>query len=360
MTTAVKDYYQILGISKDTSQDDIKKAYRKLARRYHPDLNPGDKTAEEKFKDINEAYAVLGDPQKRAEYDRAGTTFEQFGGFEGFKGFDFGETFDFGDVFGDIFGTRFRAEPHYARGEDIFMGVELTLEEAFTNITRPINITRTINCDKCNGSGAESFQTCTTCRGAGKIQTSKGFFKIAQTCPECRGTGRKITSVCKKCGGRGKTVYTEVLKVKIPAGVDNGSIVKLKGMGNAGIGGGHAGDLLLEVSIKPHPIFKRKGDDIYVQLPVTFGEAALGAKIEVPTIDGAAVMKLPPGTQGGQRFKLSGKGFVSPKSKHRGDEYVDIKIVVPTDIPEKANEAVKVIESLYKESPRKGMPGRRQ
>ncbi|WP_333655489.1 molecular chaperone DnaJ [Dissulfurispira sp.] len=350
MPTTVKDYYQILGVGKDASQDEIKKAFRKLARKYHPDLNPGDKTAGEKFKEINEAYAVLGDPQKRAEYDRAGTAYE-FPGFEGFKWPGFEETFDFGD----IFGTRFRAAEHYARGEDIRMGIELTLEDAFTGVTRPISITRTINCDACNSTGAESSQSCPACRGTGKIQTSKGFFKIAQTCPECHGSGRKITSVCKKCGGRGKTVYTEPLKVKIPAGVDDGSIVKLKGMGNAGIGGGPAGDLLLEITIKPHPVFKRKGDDIYVQLPVTFGEAAFGAKIEVPTIDGTAAMKLPPGTQGGQRFKLSGKGFVSPKTKHRGDEYVDIKIVVPKDIPESAKEAINKIEALYKENPRKGM-----
>lgn len=352
MAATVKDYYQILGVSKDVSQDEIKKAYRKLARKYHPDLNPGDKTAEEKFKEINEAYAVLGDPEKRAEYDRAGTAYE-FPGFEGFKWPGFEEPFGFGDVFGDIFGTRIKE--HYAKGEDILMGIELTLEDAFTGVTRPISITRTINCDACNSTGAESSQSCPSCRGTGKIQASKGFFKISQTCPECHGSGRKITSVCKKCGGRGKTVYTEPLKVKIPAGVDDGSIVKLKGMGNAGIGGGPAGDLLLEITIKPHPVFKRRGDDIYVQLPITFGEAAFGAKIEVPTIDGTAAMKLPPGTQGGQRFKLSGKGFVSPKTKHRGDEYVDIKIVVPKDIPESAKEAINKIEALYKENPRKGM-----
>ncbi len=358
MPTTVRDYYQILGISKDTSQDEIKKAYRKLARKYHPDLNPGDKAAEEKFKEINEAYAVLGDPQKRSEHDRAGTTFEQFADFRGFGGFDFAETFDFGDIFGDVFSER-----RYAHGEDILAGVELTLEEAFTGVTRPIGITRTIECDACRGTGAESSQTCPTCKGTGKTQTSKGFFKIAQTCTDCRGTGKKVTSVCKKCSGRGKTVYTETLKVKIPAGVDNGSIVKLKGMGNAGIGGGPAGDLLLKITIKPHPVFKRKGDDIYLQLPVTFGEASLGAKIEVPTIDGIAVMKLPAGTQGGQRFKLSGKGFISPKTKHRGDarddargdEYVDINIAVPKDISESAKEAINKIEALYKGSPRKGM-----
>lgn len=351
MPATVKDYYQILGVSKDASQNEIKKAFRKLARRYHPDLNPGDKTAEEKFKQINEAYAVIGDPQKRAEYDRAGTTFEQFAGFEGFRWPGFEESFDFGD----IFGTGFGAAEHYARGEDIRMGIELTLEDAFTGVTRPISITRAVNCDACAGTGAEASHACPACRGTGKIQTSKGFFKIAQTCPECHGTGKKITSVCKKCRGRGKTAYTETLKVKIPAGVDNGSLVKLRGMGNAGIGGGTAGDLLLEITIRPHPVFKRKGDDIYLQLPVTFGEAAFGAKIEVPTIDGATVMKLPPGTQGGQRFKLSGKGFISPKTKHRGDEYVDIKIVVPKDIPESAKDAINKIEALYKEDPRKGM-----
>lgn len=355
MSTTVKDYYQLLGVSKDASQDEIKKAFRKLARKYHPDLNPGDKTAEEKFKEINEAYAVLGDEKKRAEYDSAGTTFEQFADFKGFGGFDFGQGFDVGDIFGDLFGARRGFEPHYARGEDILMGTELSLEEAFTGVTRPLVIKRTVNCEVCGGTGAESSQTCQVCRGTGRIQTSKGFFKMAQLCPECSGTGRRVTSVCKKCGGRGKTIFTETIKVKIPAGVDDGSVVKLKGMGNAGAGGGPAGDLHLEISIRHHPVFRRKGDDIYVQLPVTFGEAALGAKVEVPTIDGSSMMKLPPGTQGGQRFKLSGKGFISPKTKHRGNEYVDIKIAVPKEIPENAKEAIKKIEALYKEDPRKGM-----
>lgn len=351
---AVKDYYQVLGVSKDVSQDEIKKAYRKLARKYHPDLNPGDKSAEEKFKEINEAYAVLGDPQRKAEYDRAGTTFEQFGGSEGGKGFDFTEAFDMGDVFGDIFGGRGRAE-HYSRGEDLLLAMELTLVEAFSGVTRPLSIGRTVTCDACGGSGAETYQTCPQCKGTGRIQTSKGFFKIAQTCHECGGTGKKVTSVCKKCGGKGRQSFTETVKVKIPPGVDSGSVVRLRGMGNAGLGGGPSGDLLIEITLMPHPVFKRKGDDIYVQLPVTFGEAALGARVEVPTIDGASIMNLPTGTQGGQRFKLTGKGFISPKTKGRGDEYVDIRIVVPKDIPERAKDALRVIDSLYTEDPRKGM-----
>lgn len=349
MPVTTKDYYKTLNVGKDASQDEIKKAFRKLARKYHPDLNPGDKTAEEKFKEINEAYAVLSDPQKRAEYDRGGTTFENF---EGFKDFNFREAFNFGDIFSNIFDTESRAEPRYAKGDNLSASIELSLEEAFTGVTRTMTFTRTVDCDVCYGSGAENYQTCDKCKGTGSFKASKGFFKMSQPCSECAGTGKKITSICKKCAGRGKILQTETINVKIPAGVDNGSVVKLRGKGNAGIGGGPAGDLHLEVTIKPHRIFSRKGDDIHIILPVTFGEAALGAKLEVPTIDGATLMKLPPGTQSGQRFKLSGKGFISPKSKKRGDEFVEIKIVVPRDIPEKAKEAIKVIESLYRENPR--------
>lgn len=356
MAAAIKDYYQTLGVNKDASQDEIRKAFRKLARKYHPDLNPGDKTSEEKFKEINEAYTVLGDEKKRAEYDRGGTF--AFEGPGGAGGFDFGGSFDFSDLFGDSFGGRARATSNYARGEDLLVGLELDLEEAFTGITKPMNIKHSFNCEACKGEGAESFQTCRTCRGTGHIQASKGFFKMAQACHTCSGAGKTATSICKKCGGVGKTIKTEALNVKIPAGVDDGSIVKLKGMGNAGIGGGPAGDLLIEISIRKHHLFRREGQDIYVQIPVTFGEAALGAKIEVPVIDGITMVKLPPGTQGGQRLKLSGKGFVSARTKHRGDEYVDIKIAVPKDIPENAKDALKVIEALYTENPRKRLVNR--
>lgn len=349
MPSTAKDYYKILNVSKDASQEDIKKAFRKLARKYHPDLNPGDKTSEEKFKEINEAYAVLSDPQKRSEYDNVGTTFE---GFEGFRNFNFKETFDFGDIFGDLFSS-VKTDSKYARGEDIYAGVELTLEEAFKGVTKTITFTRTVNCDACGGSGAESYKECDKCKGTGTLKGSKGFFRMSQVCSDCAGTGKKHTSICKRCAGRGKVLQTDTLNVKIPAGVDNGSVVKLKGKGNDGIGGAPSGDLHLEITLKPHPFFKRQGDDIYIQLPVTFGEAALGAKLEVPTIDGMTLMKLPAGTQSGQKLKLSGKGFISPKSKNRGDEYVEIKIVVPKNIPEKAKEAIEIIESLYKENPRK-------
>lgn len=352
MAAKTKDYYETLGVNKDASPEELKKAFRKLARKYHPDLNPGSKASEDKFKELNEAYAVLSDPEKRAEYDRGGPI--SFGGGEGFGGFGPGG-FDFGDLFGDMFGEGAGTAPGFERGEGILMGLELTLEEAFTGVAKNITLRRAVNCDGCGGSGAESYQTCGRCKGTGRTQTARGFFNVAQTCPECRGSGKRITVACKKCAGRGKSSTTETIKVKIPAGVDNGSVVRLKGKGNAGSGGGPSGDLQLEISVSPHPFFMRKSDDLHLQLPVTIGEAALGAKVEVPTMDGSSMMTLPPGTQGGKRFKLSGKGFPSPKTGRRGDEYVEIRIVVPVDISEKDREVVKAVEALYRESPRKDM-----
>jgi molecular chaperone DnaJ len=355
---AAKDYYQILGVGKDASQEDIKKAYRKLARKYHPDLNPGNKPAEEKFKEASEAYAVLGDDKKRAEYDRGGTF--NFENHEGFRDFNFGGgggAADFSDIFGNIFGGRFGEEADHQRGEDLMMKVELTLEEGFTGTTMNIPLSHAIACSACRGTGAESYETCSKCKGSGQVQGSKGFMRMVQACPQCGGTGKRALASCKRCAGRGATRNTETVKVKIPVGADEGSVIRLKGRGNAGKGG-PAGDLLLEISLKHHKIFEKKGHDIHITVPVTFGEAALGAKIEVPTIDGAAMMKLPPGTQGSQRFKLGGKGYIS-KSGHRGDEYVEIRIAVPKDIPEKAKAAVETIESLYKDSPRKSL-GERQ
>jgi len=355
MKTGVKDYYKILDIDKKAAQEDIKKAYRKLARKYHPDMNPNSKSAEEKFKEINEAYAVLGDPQKKQEYDTAGDSFK----FEGVGGYGQGQSFDFNDIFGDIFGMRgFRESSMQRRGSDIEYPVELTLEEAYTGTTRSISLSRNAACKSCGGTGAESFETCARCKGTGHTDASKGFFKMAQPCAECGGAGRSATALCRKCSGRGSTSTVENLKVKIPAGVDNDSIVKLKGMGDAGTAGGPSGDLLLRVSLRQHSLFKRKGNDIFMQLPVTFGEAALGAKVEVPTMDGKAIMKIPAGTQCGQRFKLSGKGFVSVRTKAHGNLYVDIVIAVPKNISEKAKEAIEVIEASYKDSPRKGLGSR--
>lgn len=348
MNNTRKDYYKILGVSKDAKDDEIKKAFRKLARKYHPDLNPGSKTAEEQFKEVNEAYAVLSDPNKRAEYDRGETI--DFSSFQNFKGFDMS---DFGNIFGDIFGNYSSPTPEYERGEDISISIEIDIEEAFKGITKPISLRRANQCGLCSGSGAEKQEPCKVCGGTGRSQVNRGFFKSIQSCQLCSGTGRVITSVCKYCSGEGRVYSNESIKAKIPAGVDNGSVVKLKGLGNAGYRGGPAGDVLIKIIVKEHPYLKRDGNNLRVQVPITFGEAVLGAKIEVPTIEGTAMMKLPPGTQSGQKFKLSGKGFIDPKTKKRGDQYVEIKIVVPRDIPEKAKALINEVEALYNTNPRK-------
>lgn len=349
----VKDYYETLGIGRDVPLDDIKKAYRKLARKYHPDLNPGDKASEEKFKEINEAYAVLSDPKKKEEYDRFGRSPFEEGGpwFERAPGFEDIFEFGFGDIFGDIRG---RQEAGTRRGNDIGMDMDVTFSEAFSGVTKRITVTREIDCKLCSGKGAEETATCDRCKGTGRVQTSRGFFRLSETCPSCGGSGRRILKACRSCRGTGKEVFTEALNVKIPAGVDAGSMVKLKGMGNRGTQGGPSGDLHIRISLMHHPLFERKQNDIYLKLPVTFGEAVLGAKVDVPTLDGTAVMSLPSGTQSGQRFMLKGKGFPSPNGG-RGNMYVDISISVPKDLSQKAKDAIKEIDASYAENPRKGM-----
>ena len=355
----MKNYYEILGVDKKASQDEIKKAFRKLARKYHPDLNAGDKNAERKFKELSEAYDVLGDEKKRAEYDQSGRSpFENGGPGPGFdyRTYTSGDSFGgFGDIFSDLFGAETGTERPGLKGHDLVMHLEMTLEEAFAGVTKSVTFNKEVPCKACDGSGAETYTQCEKCRGTGKAAMSKGFFRMAQQCNACGGTGKKITKSCRPCSGMGKTFHTETIKVKIPAGADTGSRVRLRGMGGAGQGAGPAGDLQIEITVKPHALFTRKGDDLHIEVPVTFGEAALGTKIEVPTIDGVTAMTLPAGTQSGQKFKLSGKGFPSAKTGQRGSQYVTIKIVVPKNIPTTANAALKEIEALYPESPRKGM-----
>ncbi len=370
---AAKDFYEILGVGRNATADEIKAAYRKLARKHHPDLNPGNKAAEEKFKEINEAYAVLSDPKKREQYNRGPEKFEWPGagewagggrggypgygagagpGYGGAPGGGFEYDFGFGDIFSELFGGGGRERGVPRRGADLYTEMEVTFKEAFGGTTRPISISRETVCPQCGGIGSSEVKKCARCKGTGKLQTKKGFFSTVQACPECGGTGQKVLKVCPSCRGSGKKVSAEAVSVKIPAGVDNGSMLRLRGLGNAGEGGGPAGDLRIKIRVQPHPFFKRDGENVYVAVPVTVGEAALGGKIEVPTPDGKAIMKLPAGTGGGQRFKLKGKGFTSPKGG-RGNLYVDINIVLPRDIDERARAALSELEAAYGENPRK-------
>lgn len=348
MSTTTQDYYELLGIKKSAAADEIKKAYRRLARKYHPDLNPGDKTAEKKFKDINEAYEVLSDAKKRSEYDQFGKTpFEGAHGFEGFK--TGGSGFGSGgaeDIFSDLFG-QFRHEETPLRGPDLVTRLDISLEEAFTGVTKAMTLSREVSCKSCKGTGAESSQPCSRCKGAGSIKQSRGVFRLSQPCPACKGRGNVISRLCKTCRGSGSTVAGDTIKVKIPPGADTGSRVKLKGMGSAGAQGGPAGDLYIELSVKPHSTFKREGNNIYVDVPVNVTEATLGGKIRVPTLDGTVTMTLPPGTDSGKKFKLKGKGIPHRKSGVRGDEFAVIKIVVPKNVSHKTKEALEEIGKAY-------------
>lgn len=348
MPTTTQDYYETLGVKRDAAADEIKKAYRRLARKYHPDLNPGDSTAEKKFKELNEAYEVLSDKKKRSEYDQFGkATFEGGQGFEGFSSQDFG--YGAGgaeDIFSNLF-HNFRQEEVPHRGADLVTSFAISLEEAYKGVTKPITLTREISCKRCGGSGAETSHTCSQCKGSGSVRQSRGVFSLSQPCPSCRGRGKVVSKACPVCRGGGSTSVNETIKVKIPPGADTGSRVKLRGMGSPGVMGGPAGDLYIELEVRAHPTFKRDGNNIYVDVPVTIIEATLGGKIRVPTLDGTVTMTLPPGTDSGKKFKLKGKGIPHRKSGVRGDEFAVINIVVPKKVSNKTKEALEEIARAY-------------
>lgn len=342
-----RDYYEVLGVPRDAAQEDIKKAYRKLAVKYHPDKNPGDKSAEEKFKEVGEAYDVLSDADKRAAYDRYGH--QAFSGGMGGPGGaggagPFHDPFDiFREVFGGggggIFETFFggggggrrRAEGPQ-RGSDLRYGMSITLEEAAHGCEREIEYERLVACKTCNGSGSASGagkKTCRTCGGAGQVISSRGFFQIQQTCPDCGGTGETISDPCKTCRGIGRTKEHARVRVKVPAGIEDGSRLRSQGNGDAGMKGGPPGDLYIVVQIKPHDVFERDGHDLHCDMPLAFATAALGGEITVPTLEGRASVKIPAGTQNGTTFRLRGKGMKVLGSSHNGDLYVHVQIAVP-------------------------------
>lgn len=349
---AKKDYYEVLGLQKGASEDDIKRAYKRLASKHHPDKNQGSKEAEEKFKEINEAYEVLGDDQKRAAYDQYGhAAFEQGGGTGGFGG-GFGGA-DFGDMFGDIFGDIFgggRGRQRVVRGEDLRYDLEISLEEAVKGTTKDIQINTLAHCDSCGSSGAEKgskVETCPHCHGSGRIRRQQGFFVSESICPTCHGSGKKIEKPCRSCHGEGRVHKKENLSVKIPAGVDTGNQLRLAGKGAAGENGAPAGDLYVVIHVREHNIFERDGSNLYCEVPISFATAALGGEIEVPTLDGRVKLKIPAETQTGKLFRMRGKGVASTRSGYAGDLICRIVVETPVNLTSEQKELLhKLEESL--------------
>lgn len=371
------DLYQILGVSKKATADELKKAYKKLARKFHPDLNPGDKKAEEQFKKLTAAYTILSDPQKRAQYDQFGAVLGEGqqappGGagvnFD-FEGFDFSNMggSSFSDIFSDLFGA-FRgggsgarkpgrersAETQPIKGEDILHPINIGFMDAIRGISPEIRLTRSVACQVCNGRGTDQKagpKVCADCKGTGQVDRSRGYMKFSSLCPTCGGEGR-LNSPCGACRGRGRLPKEETLRVTIPPGVEGGSKVRVAGKGEAGINGGPPGDLYLTLNVAEHPIFKREGDNIRIEVPITVTEAALGARIEIPTVDGTSNMKVPPGTQSSQIFRLRDKGVPSLHNGKRGDQLVEVRIVVPPIHDERSKEILRELERLNPANPR--------
>jgi molecular chaperone DnaJ len=343
-----KDYYELLGVGRNASEDEIKKAYRKLALQFHPDRNPGDKQAEEKFKQVSEAYSVLSDVQKRSQYDQFGHAAFGDGGPFG-SGFDFSGGFE--DIFGDIFGEFFGGSGgrRRGRGEDLRYNLTLKFEEAVSGAEKKIKIPRHGPCDVCHGTGAKTGttpQTCPTCRGRGQVNFQQGFFSVSRTCSQCRGQGTVIKDPCVNCGGVGRVRTMHTLSVKIPAGVDTGSRLKLRAEGESGPAGGVPGDLYVVIQVESHPIFLRDNLDIVCDVPISFVQAALGAEIDVPTLDGKVKMKIPAGTQSGKVFRMKGRGIKDVQGLHQGDQHVRVIVETPTRLTAGQKELLKEFATL--------------
>ena len=357
MAEQKRDYYEVLGVDKNASEADIKRAYRKKAKENHPDLHPGDKECEARFKEANEAYEVLSNPDKKAKYDQFGFAGvdPNYGGGAGYGGGGFSGDFDFGDL-GDIFGSFFgggfgggqsrRNGP--TRGETIRTSVSISFEEAAFGCEKDVVINRTESCDECGGTGCAKGTTaevCPDCHGSGTVQirrqTPMGVFATTQTCPKCGGRGKIIHQPCPKCHGAGVERRQRTIKAKIPAGIDNGQTISLRGQGNAGKNGGSAGDLHITVTVRPHEIFRREGNSVLCEAPITFVQAALGAEMEIPTIDGKVKYTIPEGTQSGTVFRLRGKGIPNLNGKGRGDQFVTVYVETPRNLTSEQREALK-------------------
>ena len=364
MAESKRDYYEVLGVPRDADEDALKKAYRKLAKKYHPDANPGDKEAEAKFKEASEAYSVLSDPQKRQQYDQFGhAAFEQgggpgAGGFGGFGGFDFGG--DMGDIFGDIFGggrSRGRSNGPM-RGADLRASVRITFEEAISGCEKELELTLKDECNTCHGSGAKPGthpETCSKCGGRGQVtytqQSILGMVRNVQTCPDCNGTGKIVKEKCSDCRGTGYTSSRKKIQVTIPAGIDNGQSIRIREKGEPGVNGGPRGDLLVQVAVSQHPIFKRQEYNIFSTVPITFPQAALGATIRIPTVDGEVEYEVKAGTQTDTKVRLRGKGVPSLRNKSiRGDHFVTLVVKVPETLNKEQKEALRKFDETMGDS----------
>ncbi len=354
---AKRDYYEILGVSRTASEQEIKAAFRRLAKKYHPDANPGDPQAEHRFKEVNEAYEALKDKDKRAAYDRFGHA--AFDGGMGGAAHGFGAEFSasFSDIFDDIFGEFMgggrRSSRRRQRGDDIRYNLEITLEEAFSGKTAQIKVPTSVTCDSCSGTGARKGSrptSCATCGGVGKVRAAQGFFTIERTCPACQGRGEVIDDPCPDCGGMGRRTKERTLSVNIPPGVDDGTRIRLAGEGEAGYRGGPPGDLYIFLSIRPHEFFQRDGADLFCRVPISMTTAALGGHVEVPTVDGGRTrVKIPEGVQTGKQFRLRGKGMPILRSRQFGDMYIQVEVETPRNLTKRQKELLREFEQASTE-----------